>query len=59
MAFPTIYYLNTNMKNKGIGRYNGGELTCQDENPDKASIRPPYNFGFDNKEADFLYEAKD
>jgi len=33
-------------------------MTCQDENP-KEDIGPPYNHGFDNDQADYLYEAKD
>ena len=60
MAFDQIYYINLNTRFKGVGRYNGGELTCQDEDPDRdtdpAGI---YNFGFDNAEADYVYEAKD
>ena len=49
MDFSTIYYLNVNQKTKGIGKYNHGELTCQDENPDKDKNNSGiYNFGFDN-----------
>lgn len=60
MAFDQIYYINLNTRFKGVGRYNGGELTCQDEDPDReTSPNAIYNFGFDNAEADYLYEAKD
>jgi hypothetical protein len=48
MAFDQIYYINLNTKLKGVGRYNGGELTCQDENPEKADPSGIFNFGFDN-----------
>jgi serine/threonine protein kinase len=34
-------------------------LTCQDESPDKDNKSGIYNFGFDNDQADFLYEPKD
>ena len=60
MAFSQIYYINLNTKLKGVGRYNGGELTCQDENPDKnTDPAGTYNFGFDNEQADYMYESKD
>ena len=49
MDAGTVYYLNLNSKYKGIGRYNHGELTCQDEEPpEKQSKNGIYNFGFDN-----------
>jgi len=54
-----IYYINLSSKMKGVGRYNGGQLTCVDENPDKTNKSGIYNFGFDNDAADYLYEAKD
>lgn len=28
MDYETIYYINLQTKLKGVGRYNGGELTC-------------------------------
>jgi len=54
-----IHYINLNSKHKGIGRYNKGELTCIDENPEKAPKSDIFNFGFDNDQADYLYEPKD
>lgn len=60
MDYDMIYYININTKYKGIGKYNKGELTCQDENPNpKADANTIYNFGFDNDQADYVYEAKD
>ena len=56
--FDMIYYLPLNSKNKGVGQYIKNELTCQDENP-KEGTGPPYNHGFDNDQADYIYEAKD
>lgn len=56
--YDMIYYLNLNANNKGVGQYIRDELTCQDENP-KDDQGPPYNHGFDNDQADYLYEAKD
>lgn len=53
-----IYYMNLNAKNKGIGQYIKDALTCQDENP-KADELTVFNHGFDNDQADYLYEAKD
>jgi dual specificity tyrosine-phosphorylation-regulated kinase 2/3/4 len=58
MDYEMIYYLPVNSKNKGVGSYIKNELTCQDENP-KEGTGPPYNHGFDNDQADLLYEAKD
>ena len=44
-----IYYLNLASKRKGIGQFIEGELTCQDENPDKnEDPNGIYNHGFDN-----------
>jgi len=44
-----IYFINIKSALKGVGRYNKGELTCLDENPDKnVSPNGIYNFGFDN-----------
>lgn len=55
-----IYFININSALKGVGRYNKGELTCLDENPDKnVSPNGIYNFGFDNDQADYNYESKD
>jgi len=59
MDYEIIYYINLNSKNKGIGQYVLNELTCQDENPNKEEQVPPYNHGFDNDQADYLYDAKD
>jgi len=53
-----IYYMNLNAKNKGVGQYIKDELTCTDENP-KADELTIFNHGFDNDQADYLYEAKD
>ena len=58
MDYEMIYYLPVNAKNKGVGQYIKDELTCQDENPKEGS-GPPYNHGFDNDQADYLYDAKD
>jgi hypothetical protein len=33
MDYDMIYYINLNSKYKGVGKYNKGELTCVDENP--------------------------
>ena len=58
--FDMIYYASFNMKNKGIGQYVKGELTCQDENPKQDDQSGGiYNHGFDNDQADYLFEAKD
>lgn len=55
-----IYYINFNAPLKGVGKFNKAELTCLDENPEKnVSASGIYNFGFDNDQADYLYEAKD
>lgn len=55
-----IYYASFTMKNKGIGQYVKGELTCQDENPKHDDQSGGiYNHGFDNDQADYLFEAKD
>ena len=58
--FKMVYYASLNMKNKGIGKYVKNELTCQD---DKTKVEDTssgvYNHGFDNDQADYLYEAKD
>ena len=53
-----IYYMNLNAKNKGVGQYIKDELTSTDENP-KADELTIFNHGFDNDQADYLYEAKD
>ena len=60
-TFDTVYYVNFNSKFKGQGRFVNGELTCQDENPPAERDLPNqvYNHGFDNDQADYLYEAKD
>lgn len=43
-----------------MGQFINGELTCQDENPDKnEDPNGIYNHGFDNDQADYMYEAKD
>ena len=56
----TIYYANLNMKHKGQGNYTRGELTYQDEDPKgEEVVNGVYNHGFDNDQADFLYEQKD
>lgn len=47
------------MKNKGIGQYVRGELTCQDEDPKEEPADGIYNHGFDNDQADYIYEQKD
>ena len=60
LDFEMIYYAHFGMKNKGIGQYVKDELTCQDENPkggDKSN--GVHNHGFDNDQADYLYESKD
>lgn len=55
-----IYYLHLHSKHKGVGRYNGGELTCVDEAPaEQKQEMTIFNFGFDNDQADYLYEPKD
>ena len=56
--YEMIYYMNLNAKNKGLGQYIKDELTCTDENP-KADELTIFNHGFDNDQADYLYEAKD
>ncbi len=44
---------------KGIGKYSRLR-TCLDEDPEKnVTSSGIYNFGFDNEQTDFLYEAKD
>lgn len=49
LTFKQIYYLNLACKRKGIGQFIEGELTCQDENPDKnEDPNGIYNHGFDN-----------
>ena len=59
-SFDVIYYLNLNAKHKGIGQFIKGEINSQDENPnpnnDSSTV---YNHGFDNDQADYLYEAKE
>lgn len=57
--YDTVYYANCNMKNKGIGQYVRGELTCQDEDPKEEPADGIYNHGFDNDQADYIYEQKD
>jgi len=60
LDFEMIYYGSFNMKNKGIGQYVKNELTCQDENPKgEETNNGVYNHGFDNDQADYLYEQKD
>jgi dual specificity tyrosine-phosphorylation-regulated kinase 2/3/4 len=60
-SFETIYYFNFAAKLKGTGQFVRGELTCQDENPQptEATAGVVFNHGFDNDQADYLYEAKD
>jgi len=58
--FDVVYYAHLTMKNKGIGQYVSNELTCQDEASDSGQpTSEVYNHGFDNEDADFLYEQKD
>ena len=57
--YDTVYYINLNGRNKGVGQYVRGELTCQDENPKGDDTSGIYNHGFDNDQADYLYDAKD
>jgi hypothetical protein len=57
--YPEIYYFNPEAKQKGIGKYVKDELTCQDENPKGEQSTSIFNHGFDNDQADYLYEAKD
>ena len=62
MDYEEVYYVSVTSKNKGIGPYAKGELTCQDENPkseENNTSSTVYNHGFDNDQADFLYDAKD
>ena len=55
-----IYYACFNAKNKGVGEYIKGELTSLDEDPKaEEACNGVYNHGFDNDQADYLYEAKD
>lgn len=60
MDYDLIYYINFTAKNKGVGQYVKDELTHQDENPRaEQECGGIYNHGFDNDQADYLYEAKD
>jgi len=60
LDFDMVYYASLNMKNKGIGQYVPNELTCTDEaSEDGQPTCDVYNHGFDNEDADFLYEQKD
>ena len=43
-----IYYGSFNSKNKGVGQYVKGELTCQDEDPKEDNNDGVFNHGFDN-----------
>ena len=55
-----IHYVHLNSNLKGVGKYNKGALTCLDEDPDKnVSASGIFNFGFDNDQADYIYEPKD
>jgi hypothetical protein len=56
MDYEWIYYLNPNSRNKGIGKYRRGELTYQDENPKDTQPGQIFNHGFDNDQADYIYE---
>ena len=59
-SFDVIYYLNLNAKHKGIGQFIKGEINSQDENPSpNADQNAIYNHGFDNDQADYLYEPKE
>ena len=58
-TFDVVYYLNLNSKHKGNGQFVKGELTCQDENPKSEDNNGIYNHGFDNDQADYLYDVKD
>ena len=59
-TFDVIYYLTFNSKYKGVGQFVKGALTYQDENPQaREEPNQVYNHGFDNDQADYLYEAKD
>lgn len=59
MDYDLIYYLNIQSKNKGIGKYVKKELTCQDENPKDHNPGQVFNHGFDNDQADYIYEQGD
>ena len=58
-TFETVYYFNLNSKYKGVGTFVKNELTCQDENPEQQPPGGSFNHGFDNDQADYLYDAKD
>ena len=59
-TFDIIYYVNFNSKVKGVGTFVQGELTYQDEDPKQPNEDSNvFNHGFDNDQADYLYEAKD
>jgi len=61
LDFEMIYYASFNMKNKGIGKYVKNELTCKDEKATKGddTSSSVHNHGFDNDQADYLFEQKD
>ena len=59
-SFETIYYLNLTAKRKGVGQFIKGEINSQDENPNVTNDQNQiYNHGFDNDQADYIYEQKD
>ena len=59
-TFDVIYYINFQSKYKGVGQFIPGELTHQDEDPKGQNDNDGvFNHGFDNDQADYLYEARD